>query len=205
MKLWSEFYDSLLPDVPGCNPAMANVALRHAAREFCDKTLAWNEIRGPQDTVAGSIEYDFDVGGSEEVVKLLGATLNGVPLKIRAQNDMPPNWQTAPGGLSGILTVDRRSFFVVPQRAAGLQIQTWIALKPSKKGAGVCDPLFGQYEEDICIGAKARLMMSIKKPYTDIASAAVHRADFDARMARAARAVEKSFSRTPRRVVAQYF
>lgn len=205
MKPWSEFYDSLLPDVPGCNPAMANVALRHAAREFCGKTLAWNEWRGPQDTIATSIEYSFDVATTEDVVKLLGATLAGHDLRVLAQNDLPLNWQTAPCGRRGILTIDRRSFFVLPQRADGMAIRTWIALQPSKKGAGVPDTLFAQYEEDICAGAKARLMLSPKKPYSDIGMGATHRADFDQRIARATRAVEKSFSRVPRRVVAQFF
>ncbi|MCY1167131.1 hypothetical protein D9M73_70880 [compost metagenome] len=205
MKAWSEFYDSLLPDLPGCTPTMANVALRHAAREFCSKTLAWNEWRGPQDTSATSIEYDFDVASTEDVVKLLGATLAGNDLLVLAQNDLPLDWTTAPGCRSGIVTIDRRSFFVLPQRDAGLAIRTWIALQPSKKGLGVPDALFAQYEEDICAGAKARLMLSPKKPYSDTGLAGVHRLDFDQRIARATRAVEKSFSRVPRRVVAHYF
>jgi hypothetical protein len=205
MKAWAEFYDTLLPDLPGCTPTMANVALRHAAREFCSKTLAWNEWRGPQDTSDASIQYDFDVATTENVVKLLGATLAGNDLKVLAQNDLPLDWQTAPGCRSGIVTIDLRSFFVLPQRAAGLAIKTWIALQPSKKGAGVPDALFDQYEEDICAGAKARLMLSPKKPYSDAGLAGTHRADFDTRIGRATRAVEKSFSRVPRRVVANFF
>lgn len=205
MKLWTEFYDTLLPDVPGCNPAMANVALRHAAREFCERTKVWDEWRGPQLTVATSIQYDFDIGGGEEVVKLLGATLAGNDLDVRSVNDMPNNWQTASGSLSGILTQDRRTFYLVPQCEAGLEIKTRVALKPSNKGTGVSDELFAHYLEDICVGARARLHASIKKPYTDKTAAAECRADFNMRMAKVARAVEKSFSRVPRRVVPNFF
>ncbi len=205
MKLWTEFYDTLLPDVPGCNPAMANVALRHAAREFCERTKAWDEWRGPQLTVATSIQYDFDIGTGEEVVKLLGATLAGNDLEVRSVNDMPNNWQTASGSLSGILTQDRRTFYVIPQREAGLEIKTRVALKPSNKGTGVSDELFAHYLEDICVGARARLHASIKKPYTDKDAALLCKAEFSARMAKVARAVEKSFSRVPRRVKPNFF
>lgn len=205
MKLWAEFYDTLLPDVPGCNTAMANVALRHAAREFCERTRAWDEWRGPQLTVATSIQYDFDISAGEEVVKLLGATLAGNDLDVRSVNDMPNNWLTASGSLSGILTQDRRTFYVVPQREAGLEIKTRVALKPSNKGTGVSDELFAHYLDDICVGARARLHMSIKKPYSDAGMAGVCRSDFELRMAKVARAIEKSFSRVPRRVVPHFF
>lgn len=205
MKLWAEFYDTLLPDVPGCNTAMANVALRHAAREFCERTRAWDEWRGPQLTVATSIQYDFDISAGEEVVKLLGATLAGNDLDVRSVNDMPNNWRTYPGCTSGILTQDRRTFCVIPQRAAGLEIRTRVALKPSNKGTGVSGELFAHYLEDICVGAKARLHASIKKPYSDKETAAECRADFNLRMAKVARAVEKSFSRVPRRVIPNFF
>lgn len=205
MKLWAEFYDTLLPDVPGCNPAMANVALRHAAREFCERTKAWDELRGPQLTIDDTIQYDFDTSGGEEVVKLLGATLDGHDLDVRSINDMPGNWQTYPGCASGILTQDLRTFYVVPARAAGMAIRTRVALKPSNKATGVTDELFAQYVEDICLGARARLHQSIKKPYTDQGAAAACREAFEQRMAKVARAVEKSFSRVPRRVKAQFF
>lgn len=204
MKLWAEFYDTLLPDLPGCTPAMANVALRHAAREFCDKTLAWNETRGPQPTIATALEYAFDTTSNEEVVKLLGATLDGCDLPVQAVNDLPAGWEQGALG-RGIVTLDRQTFFVLPQRAADLQIRTWIALKPSRKATGVSDALFAQYEEDIAIGAKARLMMSPKKPYTDMSLAGAHRVDFDLRIARVQSAVQKSFSRVPRRTVAMFF
>lgn len=205
MKLWAEFYDTLLPDVPGCNPAMANVALRHAAREFCERTRAWDEWRGPQLTVATSIQYDFDISAGEEVVKLLGATLAGCDLDVLSVNDLPNNWQTYPGCTRGILTQDLRSFYVIPQREAGIEIRTRIALKPSNKATGVTDTLLAQYLEVICLGARARLHASIKKPYTDQLAAASCRADFELRMAKVARAVEKSFSRVPRRVVPNFF
>lgn len=204
MKTWAEFYDHVLPDVPDCNPAMADIALRHAAREFCEKTKAWDEWRGPEKTTATTIQMDFDISPLEEVVKLLGATLDGEDLRVRSVNDLPANWMTN-SGLQGIVTIDRSSYYVVPQRAAGLSVLTRLALKPSNTGTGVSDQLFAHYVEEIATGAKARLMLSPKKPYSNLALAAVHAKDFQDATADVARKVEKSFSRNGRRVTPMYF
>ncbi|MES2415092.1 MAG: hypothetical protein V4614_14895 [Pseudomonadota bacterium] len=206
MKLWPAFYDLLLPDVPGCPPAMASLQLRHAAREFCERTKAWDEVRGPVVTIADTIEYTFLVNAAEEeVVKLLGGTLDGNELTVRSINDMPGNWQTYPGVRAGILTQDLTKFYLVPARAADMDIKTRIVLKPAVASTGVPDALFNQYAEVIAMGAKARLMLSPKKPYTDATMAGANRVMFDERVATIARAVEKSFSRTPRRVVGHFF
>lgn len=205
MKPWTEFYDTLLPDVPGCNPAMANIALRHAAREFCEKTLVWQEWRGPQSSSATSIEYSFDISTNEEVVKLLGATLDGIDLPVRAANDMPVNWMKDSGVPKSIVTKDRSMFYVVPKSTAGLLIETLVALKPSNKATGVTDEVFAHHLEVICTGAKARLMMSPKKPYTDMALAGQHAGMFSDHIYTVTRKVEKSFSRNPRRVSPMFF
>ena len=205
MKTWPEFYDHVLPDVPDCNPAMADIALRHAARQFCDGTLAWHEWRGPVNTVALITEYSFAVAATEEVVKLLGATLDDLPLTVQAFNDLPINWKVSPGVSGGNLTEDRRSYFVVPARAAGLKVKTWVALKPSNSATGVSDVIFAQYLEQIAMGAKSRLMMSPKKPYTDMNLGAVLAMNFKDAIADTAIKVAKSFSRNPRRVKPMFF
>lgn len=61
MKKWADFYDYLLPDVPGCPLAMADLQLRQAAREFCEMTMAWVEWLDDVTTVADVLEYDFDL------------------------------------------------------------------------------------------------------------------------------------------------
>lgn len=205
MKAWSEFYDHVLPDVPDCNPAMADIALRHSVRQFCEGSLAWHEWRGPLNTAAAINEYEFEIATSEEVVKLLGATLNDLPLTVRSFNDLPMNWKVSPGVSEGIVTEDRRTYFVVPARASGMKVKTWVALKPSLKATGVTDAIFSQYVEQISMGAKSRLMMSPKKPYTDMNLGALLALNFKEAITETAIKVAKSFSRTPRRVKPMFF
>lgn len=205
MKPWAEFYDSLLPDVPGCTPAMANVALRHASREFCERTLAWSVWLDPQGTNAVSPEYDFEIDQTQEVVKLLAATLDGIPVTVLSVNDLPANWRERPCGARGVFTEDRRAFTVLPQPAAGLKLRTRVALKPSMTSAGVEEAFFAQFVEDICAGAKARLMASPKKPYSDPTLSGMHRGTFDRRCDQVAVQVAKSFSRAPRRTKPNFF
>ncbi|MFN5350883.1 MAG: hypothetical protein ACK5A0_15350 [Polaromonas sp.] len=206
MKIWSDFYDNLLPDVPDCNPAMADIALRHAAREFFEKTRVWDELRGPVVTTANTIEYTFTTDtAQEDVVKLLGGTLEDLPLNILSVNNLQSNWQTSISRISGLMTQDRKSFYLLPARTAGLNIKTRIALKPCLVATGIPDEFFNQFVEEICMGAKARLMLSPKKPYTDLSLGAANRQMFEDKIAETARKVEKSFSRTSRRVVAHYF
>ena len=205
MTPWANFMDHLLPDVPGCVPAMAVIALRHAAREFCERTKVWDVWLDPQSTCADAVEYDFEIDRTQEVVKLLQATLAGAPLAILSVNDLPADWNEGGHCPRGIFTQDRRTFNLLPKMADGLEIRTRVALKPSMTATGVEDSIFSQYAEDICTGAKARLMFSPKKPYTDNALALLHRDTFGGRCDAVARQVEKSFSRTPRRTTAVFF
>ena len=206
MKLWTAFYDHLLPDLTGCAPAIASIALRRSAREFCEKTLAWDEQRGPVTTLAATLNYPFTIDTTaEEVVKLLGATVSGLDVQVCSVNDLPVNWPTYPGVEGAIFTQTRRTFNLVPARAAGLLVITRVALKPSITATGVTDEIFAHYVEDICVGAKAILMMSMKKPYTDMKLGAMHRTDFEERIATIKNKVARSFSRTPRRVKPMFF
>ncbi|HJT51997.1 MAG TPA: hypothetical protein VJ734_08665 [Nitrosospira sp.] len=39
MKLWSDFYDLVIPELPGCLLAVADGALHQAAITFCEQSL----------------------------------------------------------------------------------------------------------------------------------------------------------------------
>ncbi len=75
----------------------------------------------------------------------------------------------------------------------------------SLKWAGVEDFIHEQYAEVIASGAKARLMLSPKKPYTDGTLSAYHRGVFDSKCSEIAWQVAKSHGNTPRRTRSHYF
>ena len=205
MKAWELFYPYVLPDVIGCPNPVVDHALARAAREFFERTRAWTAWQDPVTTIAGTLDYPFALAIGVDLAKVLKATLGGVDLPIISDNDLGSTWRTGGAGLSGLVTTDRRNFSVVPARGVGLLIRTFCALKPSNDAAGIDDIQFSQYVEEIANGAKARLLASPKKEYSDISAAAIFQDQFNTSCASIARKVEKSFSRTPRRVVAHYF
>lgn len=205
MKAWQLFYPYVLPDVIGCPNPVVDHALVRAARDFFERTRAWTAWQDPVSTSVGTIDYEFELAPGVEIAKVLKATLNGADLSIIAENDLGSTWRTGATGLSGLVTADRRNFSLLPARAAGLQIFTFCALKPSNDATGIDDIQFSQYVEEIANGAKARLLASPKKEYSDINAAMMFQDQFDKSCGSIARKVEKSFSRTPRRVVAHYF
>ena len=205
MKTWSQFYPFVEPDVLGCPAPVIDHALIHASREFFERTRAWTAYQDPVVTLANMLDYEFELDSGIEIVKVLRATINGLDLPIISENDLPSSWRTNASRLMGLVTSDRRNFSVVPARAAGLSIQTFCALKPGNNGTGIDDLQFAQYAEEISVGARARLLSSPKKDYSDIATAMRLTDEFDKNIASIARKMEKSFSRTPRRVTPHYF
>lgn len=205
MKKWADFYDYLLPDVPGCPLGMADLQLRLAAREFCDKTLVWVEWLDDVTTVADVLEYDFDLTPQQEVIQLQRATIDDKHLPVLSERDIPSNWRVSASMDRSIFTLDKKVFYVVPAQSAGLAVATQCALKPSQAAIGVEDFIYEQYADVIAAGAKAKLMLSPKKPYTDGTLAAFHGGKFDSKCSEIAWQVAKSHGNAPRRNRSHYF
>lgn len=228
MKLWSDFYDYLLPDLPGCVPGMADIALRRAAQQFCERTLVWKEYLYAQALTMNVMEYPFGIPSTQEMVKLLDATINYVDdsdpenpvncvddLPVFRLDQLPHDWKTRQRLPPGIMTLDRVSYYVfpviTPPQAAddaplpARSVVAHVALKPSNTGTGVDDNTFAHHVHKIASGAKAILMMSPKKPYTDANLAQYHQGVFDDACATVGVMAGQSFSATARRARVKTF
>lgn len=202
MKAWNAFYDYLMPLVPQCPQPMANLHLRLAAQEWCDRTLSWREWLDDV-TTTGDLSYDFGVSSTQDVVQLLRATLDGQDLPVITPDQLPSNWRTSSAGcIRGIFTLDTQTFNVVPTQAAGLIVQTEVALRPSNTATGVEDSLFRSYANEIATGAAARLHAIKKKPYSDAQSTA--RGEFNEAIDKVASEVWHAYSRAPLRTRASF-
>ena len=204
MKTWNQFYDYLLPDVPDCPLVMANLALRIAAQQFCEKTLAWNEQLDANLIIADTLGYDFNILSSQEVVQLRSATIGDSDLPIISERDLPSDWRTNGTGRRGCFTLDRTTFYVVPQATAGDSVQVTVALKPSNTATGIGNDIFSNYVDEIALGAKARLQKTPRKPYTDHTLGANNQVEFDRKCSEIAWQVAKSFGQTARRTKAHF-
>jgi hypothetical protein len=203
MKTWSQFYDYLMPLVPNCPQPMADQQLRLAAQEWCDGTLCWRLWLDDVAMNGTDTNYDFETTSQQEVSQLLRATLDGKDLPAITADQLPSNWRTLSSFCDrGIFTIDAESFDVVPLQAAGLIVQTEVALRPSNTATGVEDFIFRSYVNEIATGAAGRLHAMPRKPYSYPQSTA--RGQFLNAIDKVASEISHAFSRAPTRVRAHY-
>lgn len=204
MKPFSAFYDYLLPWVPGCSLAMANLQLRLAAQEWCDRTLCWRQWLDDVTTSGVQEPYDFNTSSGQQVAQLLRANLDGREIAVLTADQVPSNWRTTGAScVRGIFTLDSEAFNVVPTQAAGLIVQTEVALRPSNTATGVEDSVFSSYVEEIAMGAAGKLHAMPKKPWSLPQSASL--AMFTDAIDKVASEVAHAYSRAPNRVRASFF
>jgi hypothetical protein len=192
VKAWAEFYDYVLPHVPNCPLVMADMHIRMAAQQFCEKTLAWIVDLDPVKTTSAAIEYDIDMTSQQELVQITKATIDGKPVAVGNEANLPANWKTSAYPERQVFSIDRKTFFLIPQQSADLDVTLTVALKPSNLATGITNEIYANYVQDIADGAKAMLMMVPKKPYTDVALAAINESKFQSRCAEIAWQVKKS-------------
>ena len=200
MKIWSDFYDLLLPDLPGCPVTAADSALRQSAIAFFEQSLAWQAGHQPVFVTTGVAEYAFSPPEGTVVHAITHAVLDGEEIGpfVGEKNIPIRSWRRQTGKLRYVLGGPSSLTLVPAPDINGLLAMT-VALKPSATSTGIEDTLFNEYRETIIHGAMARLMLSPKKPYTDIQLAAYHRQQFIIKTAAAGLRVARSYARVPLR------
>jgi hypothetical protein len=200
MKLWKDFYDFVMPDVPGCAFAAIDSALRQSAVVFCEQSLAWLAEHPLIPVVAGTAEYALAPREDAVVHAVTFAALNGE--EIGAYKDetgiSARNWRNGTSAPQYILS-GAGSMILAPKPGANAALTMIVALKPSPTSAGIDDAQFNEYREAIVHGALLRLMLSPKKPYTNAQLAAYHQQQFVIKTAAAGVRVAKNYTRTPLR------
>lgn len=198
MKLWSDFYDMVLPDLPGVLNANVDIALRQSAIEFFTRTGAWRVWLDAQTTVLGQDVYDYDLPSGAQVDRLLRAKLGAEYLPVLRPDQ-------ANDSATGVLDMERVQFRLLPTPPEALEVATEVSLKPTQDATGLNDEHYSQYQGAIVHGALAKLMLSPKKPYTDPATGGVHAAAFDAACNLEAYKQFRGHSASTARVQAYYF
>lgn len=181
-KLWTDWYDELLPDVPGCNETIASYAIKRAAIEFCERSQVYQAAVPDVASVNGTSEYALpDVASGVIATQLLelwyynGTTT--VRLKYRTPRQLTGlygpavNWRTAIGTGQLYFTQEMPGKVRIAQvpnaSQANALTRMWAAARPKDDATGI-DELIGiPYWRAIGYGAKRELMGSPKKPYTN--------------------------------------
>ena len=200
MKLWKDFYDSVMPDVPGCTSAAIDSALRQSAVVFCEQSLAWLIEHPPIPVVAGTSEYALTPPEDAVVHAITFAALNGEEIEAyKGETGISArNWRNRTGAPQYIPS-GAGSVILAPKPGASAALTMIVALKPSPASVGIDDVQFNEYREAVVHGALLRLMLSPKKPYTNAQLAAYHQQQFAIKTAAAGIRVRKNHTRSPLR------
>lgn len=200
MKPWSNFYDLVMPGLPGCPFVMVDNALRQSAMVFCEQSLAWRFNHPDIPVIAGTAEYAFLPPADAAVHCVTHAVLNGEEIETHTGESGIAiwNWRNQSGTPLYVLGGATAVTLVPIPDTAGILTMV-VALKPSASSTGIDDTLFNEFRESIIHGALAQLMLSPEKPYTNAQLATHHQRQFGISTAAAGMRVARSYTRAPLR------
>ena len=198
MKTWSAFYDFALPDLPGCPVAALDIAIRQAAIEFCEKSLAYKTSHNPISVISGTAEYAFQPPDQTVVHVITYAKFDDTELQCRVGEYGISNqdWRSEEGTPKYIFG-GMTALTLIPAPNVDGTLTMIVALKPSPTADGIDDNIFNEYREAIVHGALARLMLSPKKPYSDPGLATYHNLQFTILTGQAGTRSDRSYTRAP--------
>lgn len=197
MKLWSDFYDLLMPELPGCSLAVADSALHQAAITFCEQSLAWQSAHPDISIISGTAEYSLTPPEGAVVHAISYAALDGEEIEPVGPLSIPVRDWRRHAGTPRYMLSGPTSVTLMPDSYAGGMLTIIVVLKPSATGMGIDGNLFNENREAIIHGALARLMLSPRKPYTNPQLAAYHHQQFAIKTAAAGMRAARNNARTP--------
>jgi hypothetical protein len=210
-KLWADWYDPVLPHLPGLPAgAPADFLIKRAAIEFFDRSLAWRvAIPAFQATIAtGSYTLAAPVAGAI-VVKVLELRFSGKELLPKTPSWLKDNY--GPGQDWRTVSADPPTYWlseypnqvtIVPKplTTTASALAGWCAVKPTDAATDVPDDIWREYFQEVADLAKARAMELPKKPYTDKAQARDLLEKIDGRIGAIAYSVSSGANSASRRV-----
>lgn len=206
MTPFHEFYDHLMPELPGITTPLVDLHLREVAREFCRRTTIWRVQFDPVTTIGGQATYDLEPSEAQcDVVKLHKVTLNDQLL----YNDLwtpgdegdKPKYDKAhpPFVLDDTLCTITLAEAEVPTASVALGLDVTGSLMPKYNAMQLPDLFKSQHREALRVGTLARLMAMGKKPWTDRDMALDHRNTFTSLAVHAAYQAAAGNTRKPLR------
>ena len=217
--IYADFLDYVAPWCPGAPTPMMLQEIRNAMIELCEKALIIQRDHSPITLIQEVTEYDFEPPEGYLVTKIMKAWYLGRPVQPDNLDDMRlgplgyaynnlviPHAPHTVGEPRMYSQKDEYGFFVWPMpketKVDGWQMR--VALKPKRICPDECDPvddmIFEDYAETIAAGAKRRLMLMPKKPYSDKEQAMAEQTLFMAGMNVARQRAVRGYVRSDSRV-----
>lgn len=210
MTALTAWLDDVLPEVPGCFNAAANQAILDAYGELCRRSLIYSYDPAAISVVAGTHTYSIVPPADTVVSDFLKVFVNSVLVDPRTEDWLDENvddWRTtATGAARGYIVPDENDVRLVPTPAeaiaSGLVVK--VALAPLSTATTCPDIIFNKWRDAITAGALARLMMSPKKPYTNLQLGRSKEAEFNGWVTNAGMKATQAGTRARLRVRSHY-
>lgn len=180
MATWAQFYDDVLPEVPGCGATLAEKEIRSTCIDFMYRTELQRKTVKDIDHPGGASALDLTttafVASTDQVIAVLAVWLNLEPLDPMSVEEIQeeyPDWDTITG-TPKYYVQEGTNLWLVPSPAAveTNTIRVRVSYGPNETATAIPDSIFNAYREEIAAGAKGRLLAKAKKPWTDQSLAA---------------------------------
>lgn len=227
MVTWDAFYFLVRPNVQGCPLSYIDAALRATVRDFCAKTLIWN-----QETVCGDLLEDEN---SYRYNNLNDGVTMVMPIKVILREvikdgccqhkplikdhhlanvnllDMDRysyNWRQATSDWPRRFYMkdsNTLTFTETPENDHFESIHSLVAVKPSHTSDGIPKFIFDDWAEYIAHGALARLLAMDGRVWANLRMVEYHESKYREGISIAKVKVWKSYTRQSRRIVPKSF
>ena len=196
----------LRAECPNAPDIVLQNAMRWACRDFCNRTTLYRQALTPINMVVNQQSYPITFPTDLELVVLVSAGQNNVPLDIERYQDMQAlnyNWQTLSGeSLLAVFMIDSSDIGVFPlpgdSNATQYPLNLYAALRPTTTSATFPTVLETDWAETIRAGALMHLLEQVGQPWTDLNMALVKRGLYKSGRADAAIQMSRGFSTQPK-------
>lgn len=178
--LWADFYDFVLPELPGLPAgAPADHYIRSAAIEFFERTNNWRVETAGQNIVAAQAAYLLTPPtANTQVTKVLEVRIEDRLLTPMGEQALVEkygpsiDWQEVtsekPEYWNISLPPDTIRLVGIPTANVTAGLTAQVAIVPTLAATGIDDALFRAFRTQIAALSKAMAMESARKPYSNV-------------------------------------
>lgn len=184
MKLWASFYDYVMPELPGVDTAVVDIALRDQCIDFCEQTWCLIDNLDSFDTVAGTYEYDLDsTETGMEVFAVKQVWVDDAPIDPVTMDDLyatPSDWTTYSGKPRYYAQENFGTVLLFEPPDAVYSVRIAAVLRPRVDATGVPDKFYTDYRKYVARGTMAALMAQPAKPWSNPDRSDYYRREYEA-------------------------
>lgn len=189
MAAFTLWLDDVMPELPGCSQALALYHVKRACFDLMRRGALYRKTTGAIDVAANPGDITLPTGelaADQQLLAIKKAWWQGKQLTPASLDEVEEEfgdaWQTLVGTPTYYLQQARNTVRLVPQlsTSAAASLRLSIVYGPSEAATSVADDVYDRYREPIAFGAKGRLMLMDKKPWSNAEKGAAYMGIFDA-------------------------